>query len=110
MHHGRKTALTQLSFLFLKMSYPLGPSSRGMMCGEVLGFQRIGSHPLQKHGDVALPVLLGGAEGEPVVHHRSQRKLIHQSTNPPKTPSAKTLPPLRQAMIASRTRCPAAGL
>lgn len=63
------------------------------MCGEVLGFQLIGSHPLQKHGDVALPVLLGGAEGEPAAPsgNLSTNPPIHKSTEDAKRKDASSL-------------------
>ena len=47
--------------------------------GEVAGGQFPRRDAVQQHRDVALPVLLGTAHGQPLVHHRAEREPVDQS-------------------------------
>ena len=47
--------------------------------GEVFGGQLVPSHALQKHGDVAVPVLLGTSQREAFVDDRAEGELVDET-------------------------------
>jgi hypothetical protein len=47
--------------------------------GEVLGPHLVPAHQLEDLRDVAVPVLLGTAQRQRLVHHRTERELVHQT-------------------------------
>src|SRR3954453_19382474 len=47
--------------------------------GEVLGPHLVAAHPVEDLGDVAVPVLLGAAQGQRLVHHRAEGELVHEA-------------------------------
>src|SRR5918993_223787 len=47
--------------------------------GEVLGLHLVTAHAFEDLRDVAVPVLLGAAQGQRLVHHRTQGELVHEA-------------------------------
>src|SRR4051812_19217613 len=47
--------------------------------GEVLGPHLVPAHAVEDLRDVAVPVLLGAAQGQRLVHHRAEGELVHEA-------------------------------
>src|SRR4051812_38139126 len=52
---------------------------RQHMGGEVLGLHLVPAHAVEDLRDVAVPVLLGAAQGQRLVHHRAEGELVHDA-------------------------------
>src|SRR4051794_18832503 len=49
------------------------------MGGEVLGLDLVPAHAVEDLRDVAVPVLLGAAQGQRLVHHGAEGELVHEA-------------------------------